>query len=333
MAKNTEPNTYDLPFEIQRMYHHLMNSREDFSKRLTPAESRWLATLYEQLTAAWNRNNIDGLKNALELSYQELRRIQSELAKSSAEVEKIIEVELKRALQKRSHDLKQKKRQYERRLTDLKKDVQTWKDDIKQRELILKQRRTNYEASRSLRTKAQENLSQMRERLSVLSSRRKRISTANSKRADDYTEKKQALVRGLKNKSWPHLPSMADLSERERIASENLKREQEGNKKVLEQDKKRLSESLKQSEHDLLEQAWTRWVNQQQTLSEESKRYLTSEGRLLGLKKLKLNEKGLKEQEGAFYRVITKAGIDPDRFLEQYDAHFSSDRGEGEGPL
>jgi hypothetical protein len=63
-------------------------------------------------------------------------------------------------------------------------------------------------------------------------------------------------------------------------------------------------------------------------LSEESKRYLTSEGRLLGLKKLKLNENGLKEQDEALHRVITKAGIDPRRFLDQYDAHQLSMQGE-----
>lgn len=355
MAKSSEPGMYSLPFEIQRMYHHLMNSKEEFSKRLTPAENRWLGTLYEQLTAAWNRNHIDELKKALEQSYQELRRIQSELGKNSEEVEKSIEEELKRDLQQRSKDLKQKRRYYEKLSTNLKSDVQTWKVDIKQRELNLNQRRAKYEASKSERSSAQKTLQQMRDTLNVLSSRYERISTANSKKADDYSarmqalrsandkelnpridgllqrrrslqEKKEAFQRGLRNKSWPDLPSIADMSEKERLASENLKRAQEWNRKVLEEERNRLSESLKKDEHDLLEKAWSKWIDQQPNLSPESKRYLTLEGRSLGMMKIKRNISGLKEHAGALRRALTKAGINHDEFLTQYDAHCASEQ-------
>jgi chromosome segregation ATPase len=268
---------------------------------------------------------------------------------------------LKLDLQLRSKDLKQRKKQSERLSTNLTNDVQTWKDDIEQRELNLKQRRAKFEALKSERGDVQKKLGQMHNTLSVLSSRFERISTANSKKAGDYNvnmqtlrsasdkelnprkdalqqskaalherkrvlrERKEGFQRGLKNKNWPELPSTSDLSEKLRLASENLNRAREGNKKVLESDEQRLSESLKKDEHDLLEKAWSKWIEQQPSLSPESKRYLTLEGRSLGMMKIKRNKSGLKEHDGALRRALTKAGINPEEFLAQYDVHCASE--------
>lgn len=48
-------------------------------------------------------------------------------------------------------------------------------------------------------------------------------------------------------------------------------------------------------------------------------------GEVLGMMKIKRNISGLKEHAGALHRALTKAGINHDEFLTQYDAHCASE--------
>ncbi|MBF4986461.1 hypothetical protein FNJ87_19840, partial [Nonlabens mediterrranea] len=63
--------------EIQRRYHQLMNSRENFSKNLSIAENRKLASLYGQLQDSYEQNLTEELKDTLDQKYQELRNQQA----------------------------------------------------------------------------------------------------------------------------------------------------------------------------------------------------------------------------------------------------------------
>lgn len=354
MEKSSNPGMFSLPFEIQRRYHHLMNSKEEFSKRLTNAEKWKLATLYEQLNAVWNRMLLDEPRKHLEQRSRELRRMQCELETNSEEFEKNCVEELKINLQRKSEALKQMRQNCTEISKKLASDVQTWKVDIEQNELCLKELRVKYDI-------AQTKLQHMRHKLSILSMRNERVSSANLKRADDYIanmkaqklandsvlnprkdglkqrnralqEKKRALcvkkenfLLGLSNKNWPHLPSIAELLEKQRLASEKLCRVQAENKKVLTNAEKRLSESLKKDEHNLLEKAWSKLIDQQPRLNPESKQYLTSEGRLLGMKKIRQNGSDLKKHGEALRHALTKAGINPEDFLAQFEAHCATE--------
>src|SRR4051812_7988696 len=82
---------YQFPLQIQREYHHLMKTKESFSKNLSRAEHLKLVTLYAQLVDVWNQNHTEKLSKELDLKFQELREIQKELESDCKNFKQTIE--------------------------------------------------------------------------------------------------------------------------------------------------------------------------------------------------------------------------------------------------
>jgi len=73
------PSTYLFPTSLQKEFHQLMKSKENFLKNLPDVERHKLTTLYARLQDVWNQNNIEQLQETLNLKYQELREIQKQI--------------------------------------------------------------------------------------------------------------------------------------------------------------------------------------------------------------------------------------------------------------
>ena len=328
------------------MYHHLMNSKDEFLTSLSPAASRSLTTSYELLEDAWNRNNTEALKKTLDQRYQELRRIQSELRSNFDEFSKSIEQELKASLRKKSERLKTERENFEEKRTNSNELFETWKVDITKEEQNLIALQERYATISLMRTEAEQlqqvNSVKRRSTLSVLSKRleqtlsklgetQKLNAQALSSREEllatwrqDLQRKRQAFLDGLKNKSVPGLPTMQGLSVKKKQASANLKRAQETSKRALEVERKSLEESLHDFENKSLEQLWNEQLAQVPDMPDDLRKFLREEPISLRLLKLKRIEKERMEHLKTLTRVLTKRGIDLDDFLAQYEATHPS---------
>lgn len=150
----------------------MMRSKETFLKKRTPAESRVLETLYEALSAAWNRNSTEALRSDLEQTYHELRSIQGELRSNFKGYESAVEEELKDSMERRWKSLWVKKGKLASSSSHLKEGVKTWKADIERREKSLKSLKESFEIISNKRneilTTAELNLKNKLERISKI---------------------------------------------------------------------------------------------------------------------------------------------------------------------
>jgi hypothetical protein len=151
-----ELNTYELPHQIQREFHQLMNSKENFKKNLSHAEQQKLETLYAQLKDVWNQSLIETLKASLEEKYQELRQMQKLIEQDWTEYERIVETELKEDIKQKSTRLNQESGRLQQTQNNLNRDIQIWKNDIIIRDTKLRARIKNLNLESELRLKESE---------------------------------------------------------------------------------------------------------------------------------------------------------------------------------
>jgi chromosome segregation ATPase len=197
-----QPSTYQFPVEIQRRYHQLMNTKQDFltSRRLTVAERQRLVILYAQLSAAWKENNTEQLHNDLLRISHELRTMQRELEGDFTEFERSVEKELKHDLKMLSQKLKKK--------SDLEAfDTKIWKDDILERKANLSrlQQASNQTAKLNLQLLKQklkslkENLTDWEKAQEQLTSDEQRL----QQKKDELSQQREVLSQQSRNfQAW-----------------------------------------------------------------------------------------------------------------------------------
>jgi hypothetical protein len=355
MPRNTPQSTYALPSRIQEEYQDLMRSKEIFLKKRTPAESRVLETLYDALSAAWNRNLIEALRSDLERTYRELREIQGELRSNFNGYEKGVEVELKRSIEKRSNDLGRRKSELASGLSHLKGDVKTWKADIERREKSLKSLKEGFEIISNRRneilTAADLNLKSKQEALTETLKRHAELSKSTSeedsklqqllsearlktqqglqpkrdsltKKRNDLnakrsflTRKKQDYRNGLKSKTWNGSPSFNELSARKSIALKNLNEHRERNRIALDAERTSYEQSLRTYERESLDQLWTELVREVASLPKDLRSFCLSEHRSLVSQRFKSIDKEYAAESKIFDRELMKHGFKKDEFL------------------
>lgn len=273
--------TFQFPIQIQKEYHQLMMTKENFLKNLTSAEQRKLATLYEQLEDVWILNNSELLQENLNQKYLELRGIQKSIENLSKnnlletknelnyfemnlEKDLILHIEIKeKELMQKKETLKAKKISFENivlkrtknmnqnlkiieqelnnkqlkniytRQTKLNKSIETWKNDILEKEAkLIQNQNQSIILSQNLQSKTQI--------LEALLIKKEKLLTKLQQNQADLKDYQLILeTRELQNKmisqelKKTEAKLRADFQEREMILKQNLLKKKENLNKDL----------------------------------------------------------------------------------------------------
>lgn len=345
MQKNMGHHTYDLPIEVQRMYHQLMNSKSNFLKRLTHAENQSLTTSYERLIDTWNRNHIGALRSALEQTSLELRRMQTELASNFEEFRKGTREQLKADLLKRSKSLKVQSRSFDKSSKSLNDAVQTWKHDILQRETNLRMLRARFtrisKGQNEILQSAEKKLKSNQTRSGLLTKEYEQalmslnaLKTENlekrqqkindlSKRVANLKLRKVDFLNGLENRTETGEPNRTDLFARKKEASESLSVIRLKNQEALSTERSNLEQNLRNYEEELLRQLQIDLLKEDQNLPKELRQFFLTESTSLVSRKLNVIEKERKALSKILDRESLKRGIDRADLVKQFDASQS----------
>jgi len=191
----TDPWTL-IPTYWQVEVPRLLNSKSDFlgAKKRSSAGATELATLYEELEAAWDELTLRPSNSMLELLRQRARRLQQDL--------KLIEQDLKRDETSVTKGLEQ---QYERELHSAEQRLQRKSESLQPRRRILLEKkvswstevaelRRSYASSlRTLRAESNERREQLKTNLAMEWKRFETNETGDELSLDDLTEKQQQL--------------------------------------------------------------------------------------------------------------------------------------------
>lgn len=180
-------STYQFPRHLERQYHLLMKSKENFLKKLIPAEQRKLETSYSLLKNAWDQNHTEQLKNFLDEKYQELREIQKQNENGQVEYKKELTYKWNLNLEEKWTDLEMKKIQLQLKKKTFENTVKIWKTDIikKEKNWSEKRQRLENELKQKLEQKdlealmlkeEKENLENKQKQLNDLLLRKKQLS-------------------------------------------------------------------------------------------------------------------------------------------------------------
>jgi|GEM_PF-5780102 len=321
MSKKQQP-TYTYPKEIIKEYHQLMNSKENFLEQpnLTRAEVHKLITLYEELESVWNLNSTEKLNNQLEENSIEFRKIQKEIESDCSIYKKDIEIKLRENLNWKKEHLKQKKKDLIERKQNFKKKLETWKEDIIQKEKNLKLYKENINLNANQRLKdlksTWKNWEQiepvLKSKLQNLKDKKNNLNSKLEKRQQELwslQEKNRELSMNLRQEERNSQLKMNDLRE-------NLKNEREASNKKLEILKKELDDNLKNLEEKLLKLLREKIAAENPESTAELKtRFIKGDFLYLSAKEKAVYERsnGLKNY---MTRGLTKAGMSLDNFLE-----------------
>ena len=144
MKSKQIPNMYQFPKELQWEYWNLMKSKEEFLRKVTPAEKVALAILYDRLKDAWEGNHTEELNDNLNKNYQELRRLQKELSKNWDDWKNQLEKTLITNMIKEEKTLQLQKNSLEKQRDNLRKNKLIWKKDILQKTAELEKVKKKY---------------------------------------------------------------------------------------------------------------------------------------------------------------------------------------------
>lgn len=334
-------NTYQLPHQVQREYHQLMNSKENFKKNLSPAEQHKLETLYAQLKDVWNQNLIESLKTSLEKKYQELREIQTLIEQDWTKYEKIVEQELKVTIQQYSRQLEKGETNLKEKQKLLNKNIETWKADIikSQEKLQLRTKNLNLEFNQKLK-KVQEQEKQ----LNIEEEKLKEIKNLNSETLNleekQIQELKNLLIETSKRKDLESTKSLAQEApfqqslislrtqletnlkslriENEKKAA-GLAKKRKANQLSFEKQKKELEENLKNYESELLIQLREELATELTNCPEELIQLFKLGDDFEISKRLTLLTNDTEQLGKALTRELTKIGLTKEKFLERLE--------------
>jgi len=340
-----EQNIYQLPYEVQREYHKLMNSKESFLKKHSHAELRKLETLYARLQDVWNQNRIENLKMDLEKKSQELREIQNQIGQGLQSYEQIVEAELKEDLNLKTKALTNRIETFQLKKSDLRLQVKNWKEDLQEREkrllikisdsklmeqekeLILKEEKEKYikrekELSKTLLKRENEEL----EILNLLKLDSEKIMTEYKEKLDNFTLESRIT-------STQELPYQQDLESLNETHQEKMKKmraekserlkqfqeQQQTNLESLKNLRTELEKSLKDYEANLVGQLRQEMSEEIVNCQEELVSYFRQGDEFSITKKTTslLNET---EKLGtALGRELTKIGMTKEEYFRKFD--------------
>jgi hypothetical protein len=149
-----ELNTFEFPSEIQKELEHLMNSRDNFLKKISSADAHKLRELYAQLNDAWNQNLTWKLKQDLDRQLNELDKTRETLKNSFNTLKPRVIKKFKANLKLKNEALKNEENEYAlktKKFADwrlkLKKDLTIkFQNSIKRKESLNHELKMNLEA-------------------------------------------------------------------------------------------------------------------------------------------------------------------------------------------
>ncbi|EJF09327.1 hypothetical protein O71_15750 [Pontibacter sp. BAB1700] len=327
MSKN-ELNTYQFPIQMQREFHLLMNSKENFLRKLTSAEQRKLEALYEALESVWNQNRTKILKQELETRYQELRKIQLIIKSDCKDFKTGIERQLQQSIQSKSEELMSKKKLFEAKKSDYEKMQSERKKTIEgKRQSLTEQQEflisTSQQQSEGL-VEIENLLKREKERLSLKKSQLTEISQLRKEELNKLEQLQAVYQSGLKNLKAQLEASLNSLKEKRQQVLQEYERQESNYQADLNEKESNLKNDLQDYETQLLGQLKAEILQQVPTCPEDLKIYLMQEDYSQISKSISLLIAETEKLGNALTRELTKIGKTKEEFMELMDRNTSN---------
>ena len=323
--KKQNSTIYEFPLEMQREFHLLMNSKENFLKNLPNAEQVKLKTLYEQLENVWGVNRTQTLSKNLEKKYSELREIQKQIESDLEEFKMIYKEKLIDNLNLRAKELEQKTTELKtitaQKEQKLKESTAIWKKDIIERNDNLSKKKVELENYKiDLNQRTNQRLTELKATLKNWES----VEKVLMKELGKLGEKKSNLNRNLEIKNDLLKIEQQKLKEEsgkytneETIFQLNLDKEKTNLDLIFQQEQKKLETSLKLTSEQQLEKLRIEIATEFPNLPSELKK-LWIEGNYSDLsRKLFMIQKENEQLNNFLTKNLGKIGFEFDAFMKK----------------
>lgn len=307
-----ENMTYNFPEALELRYQILIQTKHDFSRKITSVEQQKLETLYAQLSDAWNRNLTLPLKMKLEeeLKAQAAFKVEDE-EKWKAIIEKK-EIELK----EKSKRLKIEESNYAEKKTQKGTNLTQMKSNLGSKEL---QERLNLQKIEEELKSEQMTQEALRKELDKKSLEWKEISDLLEKKKAPYQESLQALRQ--KNESILN-PLRKTLKEKSSI----WKTKSQGMEEILIEKEEQLKIDTINVKEKLLTKLAEEISKETPKLPEPYRGFFIDFSYLLTGEKLEKMKSELKKRQENLRIKLTKAGIKYEDYISQFDRQYPKAR-------